>query len=218
MAGPVAGNEIARRVVDDLIEFNGETTLNALIAEMEVFDNPGEVFNTLMGLRDDVRVEDAKLMRVNDLIAQAEEEIEMKEAYGFNVLSMFVVIVNYKYEGCKGILLVNPNEKCVLFRLGVVATGFVCFRWDFGKDKLSEVAESPHLVDKMKISLSKKCRLVAELEVVGEVKGVVKCLKHMRVIVARDAVTLGELETLLGRAQVGVSLKAGFVADMEAND
>ncbi|GJV33650.1 hypothetical protein Tco_1394050 [Tanacetum coccineum] len=34
-------------------------------------------------------------------------------------------------------------------------------------------------------------------------------------IVARDAVTLGELETLFARAQVGVSLKAGFVADME---
>ncbi|GKF22391.1 hypothetical protein Tco_0074713 [Tanacetum coccineum] len=116
MAGPVADNEIARRVVDDLIEFNGETTvngymnffkaqqisemrrfvnrmreevqtcrnqmaqLNALIAEMVAFDNPGEVFDTLMGLRDGVRVEDAKLMGLNDLIAQAEEEIEMKEA------------------------------------------------------------------------------------------------------------------------------------------
>ncbi|GKE32520.1 hypothetical protein Tco_1451842, partial [Tanacetum coccineum] len=28
--------------------------LNALIAEMEVFDDPGEVFDTLIGLRDDV--------------------------------------------------------------------------------------------------------------------------------------------------------------------
>ncbi|GJZ21380.1 hypothetical protein Tco_0558419 [Tanacetum coccineum] len=108
---------------------------------------------------------------------------------------------------------------------------------------LAKVAESPHLADKMKyvfgrsrgedesfarlmcdlcfllrISLSKKRRLVAELEVLGEVEGVVKCLEHMRVIVARDAVTLVELETLLGHAQVGVSLKAGFVADMEVKD
>nr|GEU42059.1 hypothetical protein [Tanacetum cinerariifolium] len=37
----------------------------------------------------------------------------------------------------------------------------------------------------------------------------------MKEIVARDAVTLGKLETLLARALVGVSLKAGFVADME---
>ncbi|GJW77347.1 adipose-regulatory protein, seipin [Tanacetum coccineum] len=54
--------------------------LNNLIAEMEAFDDPGEVFDRLMGLRDDVRVEDAKLMGLNDLIAWAEEEFEMKEA------------------------------------------------------------------------------------------------------------------------------------------
>ncbi|GJY62979.1 hypothetical protein Tco_0464439 [Tanacetum coccineum] len=53
--------------------------LNALIAEMEVFDDPGEVFDTLMGLRDDVRVENAKLMGPDELVAQAEEDIEMKE-------------------------------------------------------------------------------------------------------------------------------------------
>nr|GEX72491.1 hypothetical protein [Tanacetum cinerariifolium] len=56
------------------------TQLNALIAEMEAFDNLGKVFDTLIGLRDDVRVEDAKLMGLNDLIAEAEEEIEMKKA------------------------------------------------------------------------------------------------------------------------------------------
>nr|GEZ13528.1 hypothetical protein [Tanacetum cinerariifolium]GEZ59285.1 hypothetical protein [Tanacetum cinerariifolium] len=113
----------------------------------------------------------------------------------------------------------------------------------FSLDKLSEFVESPHLVDKMKyvfgrsygedkslvglmrdlclslrISLSKKRRLIAELEAVEVVEGAVKCLEHMRVIVARDVVTLGGLEALLGRAQVGVSLKAGFVADMEAKD
>ncbi|GKD55946.1 hypothetical protein Tco_1289333 [Tanacetum coccineum] len=70
----------------------------------------------------------------------------------------------------------------------------------------------------LRISLSKKRRLVAELDAVGKVEGAVKCLEHIRVIVARDAVTLDELETLLGRAQVGVSLKAGFVANMEAKD
>ncbi|GKD55368.1 hypothetical protein Tco_1288755, partial [Tanacetum coccineum] len=107
-------------------------------------------------------------------------------------------------------------------------------------DKLSDVAESPRLADKMKyvfgrsrgedesfaklmrdlcfalrISLSKKRRLVAELEALGEQEGVAKPFEHMKEIVARDAVTLGELETLLTCAQVGVSLKASFVADME---
>ncbi|GJX67041.1 hypothetical protein Tco_0302768 [Tanacetum coccineum] len=260
MAAP-GGNQLARRVVDDLIEFSGQTSvdgymnffkaqqisescrfvnrmreevqtcrnqivqLNALIAEIEAFDDPGEVFDTLMGLRDDVRVEQAKLMGLNELVTQVEEEIEMKEA---------------QLEVADG-------------------TGCVLHRWEFGKGDiengdslkvpnysylyLSEVVESPRLVDKMKyvfsrsrgedesfaglmrdlclslrVSLSKKRRLVAELEAVGEVEGAVKCLEHMRVIVARDAVTLGELETLLGRAQVGVSLKAGFVADMDVKD
>nr|GEU41087.1 hypothetical protein [Tanacetum cinerariifolium] len=54
---------------------NQTAQLNALIAEMEAFDDPGEVFYTLMELKDDVRVEDAKLMGLNDLIAQAEVSI-----------------------------------------------------------------------------------------------------------------------------------------------
>nr|GEV88976.1 ribonuclease H-like domain-containing protein [Tanacetum cinerariifolium] len=86
----------------------------------------GEVFDTLMGLRDDVRVENSKLMGLNELVTQAEEEIEMKEA---QLESVIMVKVNDKYEICKEILL------------------------------------------------------------------------HMRVDVAHDAVTLGELETLLGRCR-----------------
>nr|GEY74406.1 hypothetical protein [Tanacetum cinerariifolium] len=70
----------------------------------------------------------------------------------------------------------------------------------------------------LRISLSKKQRLVAELKAVGEVEGATKSLEHIRVIVDHDAMTLGELETLLARAQVGVSLKAGFVTDMEVKD
>nr|GEV88420.1 hypothetical protein [Tanacetum cinerariifolium] len=104
MTTPIRGNELARRAVDDLIDFSGHTSvngymkffkaqqlaeaghfvnrmreevktsrnqiaqLNALIAEMEAFDDPGEVFDPLMRLRDDVRVENAKLMRLNDLV------------------------------------------------------------------------------------------------------------------------------------------------------
>nr|GEV42398.1 hypothetical protein [Tanacetum cinerariifolium] len=86
IAGPVQGNKIARRVVDDLIKFSGQTSvngymnflrrnkypsyvvlligfgkkscrnqtaqLNALITEIEAFDDPGEVFDTLIGLRE----------------------------------------------------------------------------------------------------------------------------------------------------------------------
>ncbi|GJZ31346.1 hypothetical protein Tco_0576393 [Tanacetum coccineum] len=92
MVGP-AGNQIARRVFDDLVDFSGETSvarcmkfffeqqisdcrrfinrmreelqtsmnllgqLTALIAMLEAYPDPGEVFDTLMCLRDDVRDE-----------------------------------------------------------------------------------------------------------------------------------------------------------------
>nr|GEV28494.1 hypothetical protein [Tanacetum cinerariifolium] len=69
MAGSFEGNQVSRRVIDDLIDFSGETSvpknlidqLIALIAELEAFADPGEVFDTLMCLRDDRRAEETKL-------------------------------------------------------------------------------------------------------------------------------------------------------------
>ncbi|GJU19990.1 hypothetical protein Tco_1153332 [Tanacetum coccineum] len=106
-----------------------------------------------------------------------------------------------------------------------------------------EVAESPRLSDKMKvvfvrarsedetfaglmrdlcfslrISLSKKRRLVAELEALGEHGDAARPLEHMRYIFAHDYVTLRDLEQLLARAQVEAGLKASYVADIEANE
>ncbi|GJR09501.1 hypothetical protein Tco_0792153 [Tanacetum coccineum] len=204
--------------------------LNALIAEMKAFDDPGEVFARLMGLRDDVRVEKAKLMGLNKLVTQWQFSIVV-----YRVLHVFPMIVGHL---------------ATIFLLGIdYYIWCVCFEeldayFTVGSlAKLSEVVESPRLVDKMKyvfsrsrgedesfaglmrdlflslrVLLSKKRRLVTELEAVGEVEGAVKCLEHMRVIVARDADTLEELETLFGRGQVGVSLKAGFVTDMDVKD
>ncbi|GJS05096.1 hypothetical protein Tco_0321604 [Tanacetum coccineum] len=207
MAAPVGGNELARRVVDDLIDFSGQTSiaqLNALIAEMEAFDDPCE------------------------LVTQTQEEIEIKEA---QLESLFVVKVNDMYEACMEILLVNPNksdietghrlkalncsylyvsygaEYCIIPAHLVSQPYLVYMGPFFILDKLFEVAKSSRLVDKIKymfghsrgedesfaglmrnlclslrISLSKKRRLIAKLEAVRE---------------------------------VGVSLKAGFVADVD---
>ncbi|GKC66835.1 hypothetical protein Tco_1099433 [Tanacetum coccineum] len=104
MAKLVAANQIARRVIDDLVDFSGEMSvprytkfffeqqisdrcrfinrmreevqtsknllgqLTALIAELEASPNPGELFDTLMCLRDDVRDEHARLGALNDCI------------------------------------------------------------------------------------------------------------------------------------------------------
>ncbi|GKE32440.1 hypothetical protein Tco_1451762 [Tanacetum coccineum] len=98
MAGPVAGNQIARRVFDDLVDFSGETSvarcmkfffsnkfqiavLTALIAKLEAFPDRGEVFDTLMCLRDDVRDEQARVDDLNDCIVRAQEQIEIKEEH-----------------------------------------------------------------------------------------------------------------------------------------
>ncbi|GJS94913.1 hypothetical protein Tco_0801881 [Tanacetum coccineum] len=70
----------------------------------------------------------------------------------------------------------------------------------------------------LRISLSKKRRLVAELEALGERGDAARSLEHMREIVAHDSVTLGDLEQLLAHAQVEVSLKDGYGADMEEKE
>ncbi|GKD69575.1 hypothetical protein Tco_1323665 [Tanacetum coccineum] len=113
----VPTNAVARRVVDDLMEFTGETSvtkymrffnaqqiverrrfvncmrdevqtcrtligqLNALIAELEAMEDQGELFDTLMSLRDDRRNENDRLLGFNAKIAKALEEIEIKEAH-----------------------------------------------------------------------------------------------------------------------------------------
>nr|GEX18438.1 hypothetical protein [Tanacetum cinerariifolium] len=211
MAGPVTGNQYARRVSDDLVDFSAETSvrrnllaqLNALIAELEASSDPGEVFDTLMCLRDDVPDEQARLGALNDCITQAEEQIEIKKEH-------------------VRVMEAEANDVRVYYPASVVL-GIIrgCYRLEFGE----EVAESPRLRDKMKyvfsrsrskdeslgslmrnlcsalrVSLSNKRRLVAELEEIGELVGAAKSLEHMRVIVGSDAVTLGELEALSTRA------------------
>ncbi|GJV53863.1 hypothetical protein Tco_1449604 [Tanacetum coccineum] len=114
MAAPGGANQIDRRVINDLIEFSEETSvdgymsffksqqivksrglinrqreeantarnlvgqLNALIAEMEALEDQGD--DTLMDLRDDREAARTKLQGLNELITQAEHEIEKKEA------------------------------------------------------------------------------------------------------------------------------------------
>nr|GEZ60460.1 hypothetical protein [Tanacetum cinerariifolium] len=206
MAGPIAGNQIARWVFDDLVDFNRETfvarymefffeqqifdrrcfinrmreelqtstnllgQLTTLIVELEAFPDPGEVFDTLMCHRDDMRDEQARVDYLNDCITCAQEQIEIKEEH-------------------VRVMEAEDNDVRVYYPAFVVL-GIVygCYRLEF------------------------------ELEALGESKGTAKCLEHMRVIVGRDAVTLGKLEALLARAHVGAALKTGFMADMEVED
>ncbi|GJR11295.1 hypothetical protein Tco_0793947 [Tanacetum coccineum] len=56
------------------------------------------------------------------------------------------------------------------------------------------------------------------LEALGEQGDAVRCLDHMREIVARDSAKLGVLEQVLFGTHVGIGLKDSYVADMEENE
>ncbi|GKE20541.1 hypothetical protein Tco_1432053 [Tanacetum coccineum] len=63
MAAPVPANIVARRVTDDLIAFSGETVVASLLAA-----------------KDAKRGEQGKLTALNDVIAEALDEIKTQEA------------------------------------------------------------------------------------------------------------------------------------------
>nr|GEW01081.1 integrase, catalytic region, zinc finger, CCHC-type, peptidase aspartic, catalytic [Tanacetum cinerariifolium] len=182
MAGPVAGNQIARsRMREEVQTFkNLLGQLTALIAELEAAPVPDKVFNTLMCLKDDVRDEQTRLDALNGCITQAEEQIKIKEEH--------ICVIESEANDARVYYL----ESMVL---GIVCG---CYRLVFGEGSLMY-----NLCSALRVSLSNKRRLVVESEELGELKGTTKSLEHIRVIVGRDAVTLEELEALWAHAQVG---------------
>ncbi|GKA79507.1 heat stress transcription factor B-4-like protein [Tanacetum coccineum] len=55
--------------------------LSAMIVEMEAMDDPDEVYDNLKCLRDDMLVENDKIIGLNEFIADAEKDIDMKEGH-----------------------------------------------------------------------------------------------------------------------------------------
>ncbi|GKB15652.1 hypothetical protein Tco_0849575 [Tanacetum coccineum] len=86
MANSGASNAIARRFAN-LPRDQAQTArtcisqLNAMISEMKAMDNQEEVYDSLMCLVDSKRTENNKLMGLNKLIVEADEDISMKEAH-----------------------------------------------------------------------------------------------------------------------------------------
>ncbi|GKA30054.1 hypothetical protein Tco_0716299 [Tanacetum coccineum] len=113
----------------------------------------------------------------------------------------------------------------------------------FALENLSDVTEASNLNDKMKvvfeearreekgvigvlqnlcfsmnISLSENRRLVAELELLVERGEAAKSLQQIRNIVASQTAIYGELDKVLARAFVGLSLKSGYIGYVEEED
>ncbi|GKD49641.1 hypothetical protein Tco_1278617 [Tanacetum coccineum] len=88
---------VARHAMDELIEFSRcflermrneaqssrscLAQLDAMISKLEAMNDAGELFDSLMCLRDDKRVESEKLLLLNEMIDMVEEDIATKEAY-----------------------------------------------------------------------------------------------------------------------------------------
>ncbi|GJW64669.1 hypothetical protein Tco_0116553 [Tanacetum coccineum] len=80
-------------------------------------------------------------------------------------------------------------------------------------DKLTEIADSSRLQDKMKVVFS---RARSEDEsFIGLMRDLCSGLREL---VVCDSATLGVLEQLLAGTHVGMRLKAGYVADIEETE
>ncbi|GKD46485.1 hypothetical protein Tco_1271130 [Tanacetum coccineum] len=101
--------------------------VNAMIAEMEAMNDQEEYYNSFRSLRDSIRIGNDRHWRLNELIAQAEEDIWTNESY---------------LEIMEAAIKVMPPE------------------FPFGRVK--------DLCVSLRISLSKKRRLEADLDAVVE--------------------------------------------------
>ncbi|GJT29441.1 hypothetical protein Tco_0909716 [Tanacetum coccineum] len=245
MAGEGPTNMIARRVTVDLIYFSGENApprfmkffLVQKIAESCKFVNRMRDEATTARDCDAKRGEQAKLVALNDVIAEALGEIDTLENNVEILDGLFTIVDWCSHLVDRMLYYACSAEGCSTARLQLC---LLSMGPSFILEKLGEVAGSPRLPDKMKVSfdqarkekasfaalmyelycslrvsLSKKCRLATELEGLGEQRDAVRALENMKEIVARDSMTLGDLEQLLARAQVGVDLKDGYLADVE---
>ncbi|GKB29447.1 hypothetical protein Tco_0868848 [Tanacetum coccineum] len=91
MTAPVGGNELARRVVDNLIDFSGQTSVNGYMNFFKV-QQISKARSFVNRMREEVQTCRNQIAQLNALIAEmeafddpselvtTEEEIEMKEA------------------------------------------------------------------------------------------------------------------------------------------
>nr|GEX75396.1 hypothetical protein [Tanacetum cinerariifolium] len=202
-------------VVQELL---AQTT--AVIAELQAMEDQDEVHDSLLAAKDAKHGEESKLLALHEVIDEALEEIESQ---GHNVA---MLDGNNDCQAEHLLFTWIPPEFLIMANLYIL-------------DKLSDVASSSWLEDKMKfvfsrardsnesfielwrelcsairVSITKDRRLIAELEALGQRADVLKSLEYMREMVAQDFTRVGILEQLLAGTHVGMRLKAEYAADM----
>nr|GEX17491.1 hypothetical protein [Tanacetum cinerariifolium] len=206
----------------------------AVISKLQAIKDQDEVRDNLLAAKDAKRGEESKLLALHEVIAEALEEIESQ---GNNVEILDGVDLHNDMRLCPyggGVLemsklwyvcdcytdreLFSLMHECVVLEMCDLVYGWQinrCRIWFLTMatlyilDKLSEVANSSRLEDKMKVvlskardskeyfidllrklcsairvSISKDWRLIAELEALGQRVDVLKPLEYMREMVA----------------------------------
>ncbi|GJW90581.1 hypothetical protein Tco_0168134 [Tanacetum coccineum] len=91
MAGSGTSNVIARRAINEIAEFSGETETPKYM-KMEAMNDQDEYYDSLRCLRDRWRIREDKLMGLNKAIVAAEEEINTLETH----LEMMDAAINFE--------------------------------------------------------------------------------------------------------------------------
>ncbi|GJW78258.1 hypothetical protein Tco_0139940 [Tanacetum coccineum] len=162
--------------------------MTTLIVELQAMDDQEDVHDSLLAAKDAKRGDEAKLVALNDVIAEALDEIDTLEN-NVEFLDGFFTI----FDWCSHLV-----DRLLYYAVSVEGCST-------GRLQLGKVAESPRLPDKIKVafdqdrkeetsfaalmcelccslrvSLSKKCRLAAELEGLGDQGDAVRALESMK--------------------------------------
>nr|GEV79214.1 hypothetical protein [Tanacetum cinerariifolium] len=179
--------------------------LTVVIAELQAMDDQDEVHDSLFAAKNAKRGEESKLLVLNEVIAEALEDIKTQETN--------VEILDGENDG-------NNNNDCEVDQLLFTWTASefpVVFSRARSEDE-SFIGLMHDLCSGLRLSLTKNQRLIAKLEALGQQGDALKPLEYTREMVARDSATLRVLEQLLAGIHVGMRLKAGYVADMEETE
>ncbi|GJZ21426.1 hypothetical protein Tco_0558465 [Tanacetum coccineum] len=177
----------------------------AVIAELQAMEDQDEVHDSLLAAKDAKRGEKSKLLALHEVINKALEEIESQR----NNVEILDVIEMDEF----GLFLLFIDMSLWRWSVG---NEFLTMAALYILDKLSEVANSSRLEDKMKVvfsrvrdidesfidllhelcstirvSITKDRRLIAELEALGQRVDVLKPLEYMRGMVAQDPARVG---------------------------
>nr|GEW12398.1 hypothetical protein [Tanacetum cinerariifolium] len=207
MAAPGHSNVVARRAIDEIVEFSGKAKTPKYM-KVFILQQIAESRRFLRMLRDEADI--ARSCNPEALFVARIKEVVVLVMWKIAFTGSSAPFALMPYEFSLRRLKVTESS-CLSDKMKVV---FVRAR----SEDESFAGLMCDLCFSLRISLSKKRMLVAELEALGERGDAVRSLEHMGEIVARDYMTLRDLEQLLACAHVGMSLKDGYVADMEEKE